>query len=105
METRTLTENGISVTKGFGEEKYLKCCLGAFRGTVYYQYDYRHLNGELFSTLRSTLEQCRQERDEWLQKKTVAFSGHRTNRIAKFTTDREKLFREVAFDTFVAIES
>lgn len=38
METRTLTENGISVTKGFGEEKYLKCCLGAFRGTVYCQY-------------------------------------------------------------------
>ena len=51
METRTLTENGISVTKGFGEEKYLKCCLGAFRGTVYYQYDYRHLNGELFFNL------------------------------------------------------
>ena len=35
------------------------------------------------------------------KEKTVAFSGHRTNRIAKFT----ELFREVAFDTFVAIES
>lgn len=34
------------------------------------------------------------------KEKTVAFSGHRTNRIAKFTADREKLFREVAFDTF-----
>ena len=31
------------------------------------------------------------------KEKTVAFSGHRTNRIAKFTADREKLFREVAF--------
>ena len=39
------------------------------------------------------------------KEKTVAFSGHRTNRIAKFTADREKLFREVAFDTFTAIES
>ena len=39
------------------------------------------------------------------KEKMVAFSGHRTNRIAKFTADREKLFREVAFDTFVAIES
>ena len=39
------------------------------------------------------------------KEKTVAFSGHRTNRIAKFTADREKLFREVAFDTFAAIES
>lgn len=39
------------------------------------------------------------------REKTVAFSGHRTNRIARFSTDREKLFRNVAFDTFVAIES
>ena len=28
------------------------------------------------------------------KEKTVAFSGHRTNRIAKFTADREKLFRD-----------
>lgn len=39
------------------------------------------------------------------KEKTVAFSGHRTNRMAKFSANREKLFREVAFDTFVAIES
>ena len=39
------------------------------------------------------------------KEKPVAFSGHRTNRIAKFTADREKPFREAAFDTFVAIES
>ena len=31
------------------------------------------------------------------KEKTVAFSGHRTNRIAKFTADREKLFREVGW--------
>lgn len=92
METKKLTENGISTTKGLGEEKYIKCCLGAFRGKIYYQYDYRHLNGELFSTLRPTLEQCRKERDEWLKKSTVAFSGHRANRIAKFTTDRPTFF-------------
>ena len=92
METKKLTENGISTTKGLGEEKYIKCCLGAFRGKIYYQYDYRHLNGELFSTLRPTLEQCRKERDEWLKKSTVAFSGHRANRIAKFTTDRQRFF-------------
>lgn len=39
------------------------------------------------------------------KERTVAFSGHRSSRIAKFSTEREKLFREVAFDTFVAIES
>ena len=51
METKKLTENGISTTKGLGEEKYIKCCLGAFRGKIYYQYDYRHLNGELLSLI------------------------------------------------------
>ena len=104
METKKLTENGISTTKGLGEEKYIKCCLGAFRGKIYYQYDYRHLNGELFSTLRPTLEQCRKERDEWLKKSTVAFSGHRANRIAKFTTDRQRFFINVAHTTWAAIE-
>lgn len=104
MTTKTLTENGISTTKGLGEEKFTQCCLGAFRGKIYFQYDYRHFNGELFSTLRPTLEQCRQERDEWLKKKTVAFSGHRTDRMARLSADRKKLFTEVAFDTFAAIE-
>ena len=75
METNTLTENGVSTTKGLGEEMYIKCCLGAYRGKIYYQYDYRHLNGELFSTLRPTLEQCRKERDEWLKKKYRSFFG------------------------------
>lgn len=32
METNTLTENGVSTTKGLGEEMYIKCCLGAYRG-------------------------------------------------------------------------
>ena len=104
METNTLTENGVSTTKGLGEEMYIKCCLGAYRGKIYYQYDYRHLNGELFSTLRPTLGQCRKERDEWLKKSTVAFSGHRTNRIAKFTTDRQRFFINVAHNTWAAIE-
>lgn len=104
METRTLTENGVSTTKGLGEEKFTKCCLGAFRGQIYFQYDYRHTNGELFSTLRPTLEQCRKERNGWLMQKTVAFSGHRTNRIAKFTTDRQRLFIEVAHNTWAGIE-
>lgn len=104
METMTLTENGISTTKGLGEEKFTQCCLGAFRGQIYYQYDYRHYNNELFSTLRPTLEQCRKERDEWLKRKTVAFTGHRTNRIAKFSIDRQRLFISVAHDTWSAIE-
>lgn len=34
----------------------------------FYQYDYRHTGGELFSTVASTLEECRTRRDEWLTK-------------------------------------
>ena len=28
----TLNKNGVSITQTPGEEKYVKCCLGAFRG-------------------------------------------------------------------------
>lgn len=38
----SLNKNGVSITQTPGEEKYVKCCLGAFRGQIYYQYDYRH---------------------------------------------------------------
>ena len=55
----TLNKNGVSITQTPGEEKYIKCCLGAFRRQIYYQYDYRHTNGELFSTLAKRLEQYR----------------------------------------------
>ena len=57
----------VSITQTPGEEKYLQCCLGAFRGQIFYQYDYRHFNGNLFSTLAKSLEECRRRRDEWLK--------------------------------------
>ena len=28
----TLNKNGVSITQTSGEEKYVKCCLGAFSG-------------------------------------------------------------------------
>ena len=63
----SLNKNGVSITQTTGEEKNVKCCLGAFRGEIYSQYDYRHVNGNLFSTLTKTLEECRRQRDEWLK--------------------------------------
>ncbi len=66
--TNSINHNGCSVCKE-GQEKYVKCVLGAFRGRTYYQYDYRHTDGELFSTLKPTLEQCRELKDKWLQVK------------------------------------
>ena len=66
---QSLNKNGAIITQTPGEEKYVKCSLGAFRGQIYYQYDYRHTDGELFSTLAKTLDECRRQRDKWLEKK------------------------------------
>lgn len=59
----SLNKNGVSIIQTPGEEKYIECCLGAFRGQIYIQYDYRHTNVKLFSTISKTLEICRQKRD------------------------------------------
>lgn len=36
------------------------------------QYDYRTPDGELFSTVASSLTECRHRRDEWLSKREAA---------------------------------
>ncbi len=33
------------------------------------QYDYRDINGELFSCVKSSLEKCRAARDKWLEQR------------------------------------
>lgn len=35
------------------------------------QYDYRAEDGELFSTVASSLTECRRRRDEWLSKRAA----------------------------------
>ena len=65
----TLNKSGVSITQTPGEEKYVKCCLGAFRGQIYFQYDYRHTDMELFSTVAKTLDKCRKQRDGQRKKK------------------------------------
>ena len=62
----SLNKDGVSTTQEPGQEKYVTLITGAFRGTEYYQYDYRHTDGELFSTVAKTLEECRKLRDQWL---------------------------------------
>ena len=64
----SINNNGCSVCEQ-GKETYTTFIAGAFRGTEYYQYDYRHVDGELFSTVAKSLEECRKQRDEWLSKK------------------------------------
>ncbi len=63
--TGKMTVNGVSVC-ATGQENYEQFVAGAFRGKTYYQYDYRHTDGELFSTVCPTLDECREKRDKWL---------------------------------------
>lgn len=39
-----------------------------WRGNARIQYDYRDKNGNLFSCIKNTLEDCRRAKYEWLQK-------------------------------------
>lgn len=66
MTTKSINQNGCSVCET-GKENYTTFIAGAFRGTQYYQYDYRHTtDGELFSCIGKSLEECREKRDKWL---------------------------------------
>lgn len=59
----------MSITRTPGEEKFVKFRLCAFGGRIFYQYDYRHTDGKLFSTVAKTLAECRRRRNEWIEKK------------------------------------
>ncbi|WP_229108711.1 DUF3873 domain-containing protein [Phocaeicola vulgatus] len=69
MSTR-MTINGVSTCQTAGTEKYESFQLGYGRKRrTLVQYDYRHhTDGELFSCVKPTLEECRNERDKWLNK-------------------------------------
>ena len=69
MATR-MTINGVSTCTEAGTEKYerFQSGIGRRRRTLV-QYDYRHTDGELFSMVAKTLDECRRRRDEWVAKK------------------------------------
>lgn len=60
-------KNGCSICKN-GEERYESFTM--MRRQMC-QYDYRTEEGELFSCVKPTLEQCRIARDAWLKKKEL----------------------------------
>ena len=64
-----MTINGVSTFTALGTEKYEKFYSGRSPRKAMIQYDYRHTNGELFSTVAPTLEQCREKRKLWLNNK------------------------------------
>lgn len=69
MNTK-MTVNGVSVCPT-GEEchEYFTLTLFPRRKKRLCQYDYRHTDGELFSCVAPTLEECRAMRDIWLNNK------------------------------------
>lgn len=68
----TINNNGLSVCT-LGKEKYA-IFHPAHRPTqTFYQYDYRHTDGELFSTLASTLEECQSRRNKWLDRRSKMY--------------------------------
>lgn len=68
---KSLNKNGVSTCTEAGQEKYVYFDLmpRLRRKSRYVQYDYRHTDGTLFSTVAPTLEQCREKRDLWLNTK------------------------------------
>ena len=65
-----ITENGVSTTRNPGQEQYETFTRRIGRKTKKYTaYDFRDHDGELFSTVKPTLADCRSARDEWLDRK------------------------------------
>lgn len=69
MATR-MTINGVTTCQAAGTELYENFTLDFGRKKRrLVQYDYCHTDGELFSCVKPTLEECRAARDKWLTDK------------------------------------
>lgn len=67
-----MTVDGVTTTKALGQEQYEPFTRKVGRKSKkYVHYDYRHIDGELFSCVKPTLDDCRAARDAWLEKKEV----------------------------------
>lgn len=68
----SIDDNGRS-TREQGNENYTTFRPAHRPNQPFYQYDYRHSNGELFSTVAPTLEECRSRCDKWLVKRNEMY--------------------------------
>ena len=65
-----MTINGVSTCTEAGTEKYERFQSGiGRRKRTLVQYDYRHTDGELFTCVKPTLDECRTARNKWLNAK------------------------------------
>jgi hypothetical protein len=74
MKTNSINDsNGCSVCEQ-GKENYITFHPAHRPKQIFYQYDFRYAgDGDLFSTVAPTLEECRTRRDEWLRKKSEKY--------------------------------
>lgn len=90
MKTNSINKNGCSVCEQ-GQENYTTFRPAYRPKQAFYQYDYRHTDGELFSIVAPTLEECRSRRNEWIAKKSkdkyILFLGFQ--RLGEFDTISE----------------
>lgn len=89
-----LTEKGISTTRNTGEEKYERFSFRDRPREFFYQYDYRHADGELFSCVKPSLKECREAREEWI-KNNKAMNEKKKTRPEIEDVKLENLIREV----------
>ena len=89
-QVNSINQNGCSVC-GKGEEIYTSFRLEYRPNQLFYQYDYRSNDGDLFSCVSPTLAQCREKRDKWVQAKNYGRLHSNTlkriqenKRLAKF---------------------
>ena len=68
----TLSKNGISTLNKEGEENYTTFYPSHRPMELFYQYDYRHSNGKLFSCVARTLKQCRDKKDKWIVRNNLS---------------------------------
>ncbi len=65
MKTNSINNNGCFVCKN-GQGNYTTFRPAYRPKQTFDQYDYRHTDAELFSTVANSLEECRKRRDAWL---------------------------------------
>jgi hypothetical protein len=68
----SINDNGCSICEQ-GNENYTTFRPAHHQNQTFYQYDYRHTDGELFSTAAPTLGECRSRRDKWLAKRNEMY--------------------------------
>lgn len=66
QSNNSINVNGCSVCVA-GHEKYTAFNPVRRPKQTFYQYDYKNTDGNLFSIVAPTLEECRTLRDEWLK--------------------------------------